>query len=67
MGISPFPRTVSGKVLIYGVASCAALALNAWFSYSGSRRVLELQVNATAMSQGLSPATQILDAPVVYE
>jgi len=51
MGISPFPRTVSGKVLIYGIASCAALALNAWFSYSGSRRVLELQVNATAMSQ----------------
>ena len=50
-GISPFPGTVSGKVLIYGVASCAALALNAWFSSSGSRRVLEQQVNATAMSQ----------------
>jgi serine phosphatase RsbU (regulator of sigma subunit)/anti-sigma regulatory factor (Ser/Thr protein kinase) len=51
MGISPFPGTVSGKVLIYGVASCAALALNAWFSCSGSRRVLEHQINATAMSQ----------------
>jgi serine phosphatase RsbU (regulator of sigma subunit)/anti-sigma regulatory factor (Ser/Thr protein kinase) len=51
MGISRFPRTVSGKVLVYGVASCAALALNAWFSCSGSGRVLEHQVNAAAMSQ----------------
>ena len=46
------PETVSGKLRLYiGAATCAALTLNAWFSYSGSRRVLEHQVDAMAMSQ----------------
>ncbi len=46
------PVTLFGKLRLYiGVASCAALGLNAWFSYSGSRRVLERDVDAMAMSQ----------------
>ncbi len=52
MATSPFRKTVSGQLLLYiGAASCVALALNAWLSYRTSRRLLENQVNASAISQ----------------
>jgi serine phosphatase RsbU (regulator of sigma subunit)/anti-sigma regulatory factor (Ser/Thr protein kinase) len=46
------PRTLSGQLRFYmGVAGCAALVLNGWFSYAGSRRALEQQVDALAANR----------------
>ncbi len=52
MGVLKVPRTLSGQLRFYmAVASCAALALNGWFSYSGSRRALEHQIDALAAAR----------------
>ncbi|MGE5358122.1 MAG: SpoIIE family protein phosphatase [Bacteroidales bacterium] len=52
MEVFKFPRTLSRQLRFYmGVASCAALALNGWFSYSASHRALEQQVDALAATR----------------